>query len=269
MKSRTTGFTFVEMLVVAVLGMIVLLAVMQVLITNQRTVTTQNAVIAGQQSTRMSLDLLFNELREVSPAGGDILGMSADTLRVRLMRKFSYVCDFDLSVPTFTVVNFSGRRFATGDSVFVFANNDEGDDSDDAWIAARVTNVNTGSACPQNGASASVLRFSGQAPLFAADSVGLGAPVRSYDRFTFLTTTLLGDTYIGRREPNGTVTPVSGPVRPTSGLTFEYRDATGAVTGTPASVRQIVVTVRTGGVVRTASNETVSDSITALIHTRN
>ena len=134
MTHARRGFTLVEMLIVTVLGSLVLLAALQVLITNQRTYTAQNATITGQQSTRMALELLFNELRQVSPQGGDILMMSADSLRVRSMRKFTRTCAVNtvLGVPILTTLDIGPVDFAIGDSVFVFADNDEYDDDDDA-----------------------------------------------------------------------------------------------------------------------------------------
>ena len=57
------GFTLIELLIVVVLGSLILAAALQVLITNQRTYTAQNAAITGQQATRMALDVLFT-LRE-------------------------------------------------------------------------------------------------------------------------------------------------------------------------------------------------------------
>lgn len=265
------GFTLVELIVVVVLGSLVLLAALQVLITNERTYSAQNAAISGQQSTRMALEILFNELREVSPSGGDIVAMSSDSIRVRLMRKFSYVCETDplgLGL-NLTVLNFPGRKFDNGDSVFVFADNDERDDDDDTWIQALVTAADTTDACPQDGARATLLTFAGQNALFLTDSVGLGAPVRSYGEYTFGMTALLGDPYLGRREGSGDMIPIAGPLKAATGLEFEYRDALGAVTGTPADVRQIVVTVRTGSGVINSLGQEVSDSITAWVYTRN
>jgi prepilin-type N-terminal cleavage/methylation domain-containing protein len=265
------GFTLVELLVVTVLGLIVLMAAMTILITNQRTYTAQNAVIQGQQATRMGLEVLINELREVSPSGGDLLAMSGDSVRVRLMRKFSLVCEnWDGSgQPEQKVLNLPGRKFEAGDSVFVFADNNEKDDDDDTWINASVTAVDTTQTCPQNGEPATSLRFNGQAGLFTADSVGLGAPVRSYDRFTFGLTTFGGDPYLGRREGTGAMIPVVGPLRSGTGLAFEYRDAMGATTNVPTNVQQIVVTVRTGsGVLNSIGNE-VADSLTTWVYTRN
>jgi prepilin-type N-terminal cleavage/methylation domain-containing protein len=265
------GFTMVELLVVTVLGLLVLMAAMTILITNQRTYTAQNAVIQGQQATRMALEVLVNELREVSPSGGDILAMSGDSVRVRLMRKFSIVCEnWDGSGQPFQkVLNLPGRRFEAGDSVFVFADNNEKTDDDDAWIKASVTAVDTTQACPQNGEPATLLRFNGQAGLFTTDSVGLGSPVRSHDRFTFGLTTYSGAPYLGRRQGTGSMIPVVGPLRSGTGFALEYRDAMGNTTNVPANVRQIVVTVRTGSGVLNSQGREVADSVTSWVYTRN
>lgn len=265
------GFTMVELLVVTVLGLIVLLAALQILVTNQRTYTAQNAVIQGQQATRMAVEVLINELREVSPSGGDILMMSSDSVRVRLMRKFSIVCEnWDGSgQPELTVLNLPGRRFDAGDSVFAFADNDERNDDDDTWIAARVSAVDTTVACPQNGERATLLTFSGQSGLFNTDSVGVGAPVRSHDQYTFGLTTYSGAPYLGRQQRGAGMTPVVGPLRAGSGVQFEYRDAEGNTTATATNVRQIVVTVRTGSGVLNSIGTEVADSISTWVYTRN
>jgi len=277
MRRGRGGFTMVELIVVVVLGSLILAAALQVLITNQRTYTAQTAQVSGQQSVRVALEVLFNELRELSPGGGDILSMSSNGLGVRLMRKFSVVCDTDFSSdPRLWVPNaLSGpfTRFAVGDSVFVFADNRVNVDNDDHWIAARITDVNTGQTCPQAGnPSASRLEFGGQSGLFAfaTDSVGLGAPVRSYQRVRYGLTTYNGDPYLGRQtEADASPVPVAGPLRAGTGLEFVYRDSLGAVTSTPAEVRQIVVRIRSGSGVLNSLGETVSDSILAWIYTRN
>lgn len=273
MKSNRRGFTMIELLVVVVLGGLVIMAALQILVTNQRTYTAQNAVIQGQQNNRMALEVLLNELREVSPSGGDILSMASNGIRVRLMRKFSRVCEMDYTFPTgqptSVVLNLQGRHFEAGDSVFVFADNDEKDDDDDVWIAARVTSVDTTVTCPQNGEPATELTYNGQGALFIADSVGVGAPVRSYGTYTFGVTGFLGDSYLARREGSGPVTPIVGPIRTGNGLEFTYRDSLGAVTSTPTDVRQIEVTIRTGSGVLNSLNQEVRDSINAWIYTRN
>jgi prepilin-type N-terminal cleavage/methylation domain-containing protein len=70
MKRQRAGFTLIELLIVAVLGSVVLMAAMGILITNQRVYTVNTATVNGQQSTRMAVDILSNELREISASGG-------------------------------------------------------------------------------------------------------------------------------------------------------------------------------------------------------
>jgi prepilin-type N-terminal cleavage/methylation domain-containing protein len=277
------GFTLIELLVVTVLGSLVVLASLQILITNRQTYTAQAATISGQQTTRMAIEVLFSELREVSPSGGDILAMSSDSLRVRLMRKFSIVCDTDWSSqPKLTVIRDfvlnSGdtlyimggtNRFMTGDSTFVFADNDEDIDTDDAWIAGDITAVDsTGVVCPQDSTAAVELTFQGQATAFATDSVGIGAPVRSYSEYTFGTTVMNGDTYLARRD-TGSYIPIAGPLTDADGLEFVYRDALGNVTAVDTLVSQIQVTIRTGSEVLNSLGQLTRDSILVWIHTRN
>lgn len=279
MRRDRRGFTLIELLVVAVLGALVLGAILQVLIVNNRTYTAQAATVSGQQATRVALEVLFNELREVSPSGNDVLGMGPDSLRVRLMRKFGAVCDTDITLvdPVLTILRLTNifgmdgsNVFEAGDSVYVFADNNPRDDDDDAWIGATVTAVDTSSVtCPQDGTPAAELTFGLQLLTFTNDSVGIGAPVRSYQTYTFGDTVVFGDTYFARREGNGRMVPVAGPIRSSGGLAFTYRDALGAVTTVPADVRQIEVVVRTGSNVMNSVGQTVSDSISAWIHTRN
>lgn len=283
MTGGRKGFTLVELLMVTVLGSLVVLAAMQVLITNRRTYTAQSAVIAGQQATRMAVEVLFAELRELSPSGGDILAMADDSIRVRLMRKFSYVCDTDWSgEPRVTVVKnvvLSGgdtlmimggtNRFAPGDSVFVFADNDEDIDSDDAWISASITAMDsTDIVCPIDSIPAIQLTFQGQAALFDADSVGIGAPVRSYSAYTFGTTTMSGDVYLARRDAADYI-PITGPLADTDGLEFRYLDRFGNATSAEDEVAQIEVVIRTGSEVLNSLGQMVSDSVRVSIFTRN
>jgi len=271
MTRSRKGFTLVELLIVVVLGSLILAAALQVLITNQRTYTAQNATITGQQATRMALEVLFTELRSVSPRGGDILMMSTDSLRVRHMRKFGRVCAINtlLGVPYLTVTDIGNVDFTANDSVFIFADNNERDDDDDAWIEAQVGSPVNAGTCPQDASLAKVLPFSGQNPLFTADSVRVGAPVRSFNTVRFGLTTYSGSPYLGRGEGAAALTPVAGPLRAGTGLEFVYRDSVGGVTTVPTNVRQIVVRVRSGSNVMNSLNQMVSDSVLAWVYTRN
>lgn len=283
-RRRTGGFTLVEILVVTVLGALVVGAALQVLITNRRAYTAQSATVSGQQSTRMAVEVLFAELRELSPSGGDILAMSGNSLRVRLMRKFSVVCETDFGLtPTLTVRDSviptapvigdtlmlmgGANQFASGDAVFVWADNDPDTENDDTWFSATVSAIDGTVSCP-DGRGGTELAFGGLQSLFLTDSVGIGAPVRSYQEYTFGTTTMNGDVYLGRRTGAADMVPVTGPLEAGAGLEFIYRDSLGAVTTTPADVSQIQVIVRTGSEVLGPLGRMVQDSVNVWIHTR-
>jgi len=266
MNGDRRGFTLVEMLVVTVLGALVLLASLQVLITNQRTYTAQSAQIQGQQTTRAALDVLFGELREISAQGGDIISMSSTSITVRSMRNFGVACAVAPATPTVTALKV-GNWFEVGDSVFIFADNRENISSDDDWILARVTSVDTTAAC---GASQGTrLTLAGQAAKFAADSVRVGAPVRSFIRYTYGLVTESGDTYLGRTPASGAAAPIVGPLSPSNGIEFTYLDALGAVTAVTTDVRQITVKIRTASGVMNSLGQPVKDSVTGRIYTRN
>jgi prepilin-type N-terminal cleavage/methylation domain-containing protein len=274
MTSDRKGFTIIELIVVSVLGALILMAILQVLMTNQRTYTAQTAVVQGQQSSRMALEVLFNELREASPGGGDIITMGSNSLTVRLMRKLGVVCDTDLGplalIPKVTVLNNSGDAFEENDSVFVFAENRDATPTDDVWISTMVADTAIVTCL---GRPATELSFpTTDLPLFS-DTVKVGAPVRSYEAFTFAAHPLLGETYLVRCDGEDCTSafpwPIAGPLRGTNGLQFIYRDAMGAITANPLDVRQIEVRIRTGDRVINSIGETVTDSLDAWIYTRN
>ncbi len=264
--SGRRGFTLVELLVVVVLGTVVVMASLQILITNQRTYTAQNAKIQGQQTTRAALDLLSSELREISAQGGDLLAMGADSLTIRTMRKFGVTCAVDFTAqPKLTVIRV-GDWFTTNDSTFVFADNNVTMAGDDVWLSTKVTAVDTTKFCASQ--SAQELTFTGQSTLFTNDTVLVGASIRSFERYTYGLYQINGESYLGRRT-TGSAVPVVGPVKSSNGVAFSYLDGNGATTTVAADVRQILVTIRTASGVLGAGNQPVSDSITARIYTRN
>lgn len=268
-RKNRGGFTLVELLVVSVLGALLVGAALQVLITNQRTYTAQGAQIQGQQTVRAAMDVLWGELREVSTRGGDLLSMSEDSLTVRVMRKFGIACAVDTTStgqPDLLLTRV-GDWFSVGDSVFVFADNDEAVADDDTWFRARITAVDTNHTCGTDPGQAVV--FSGQKAIFAADSVRVGAPVRSHMTYTYRLVDLNGQSYLGRKQPGQAAVPIVGPLAAAGGLTFGYRDANGATTTDPARVRQIVIRLRTSSPVHNSLGQPVSDSITTWIYTRN
>lgn len=267
MKTDRRGFTLVELIVVTVLGALVLLASLQILITNQRTYTAQTAQIQGQQATRAAIDVLFTELREISAQGGDLLSMNASSLSIRVMRKLGVACLVTSASPPVIRALQLGNWFAAEDSVFVFADNNTSLSSDDKWISAKITAIDTTVKCGTS--NAQNLSFGGQAAKFTADSVRTGAPIRSFVRYRYGLITYDGEPYLGRTDAGGTAVPLVGPLKATNGIAFAYLDSLGAVTSTANRVRQIRVTIRTASGVVNSVGETVSDSVTAVIYTRN
>lgn len=267
MRADRLGFTMIELLIVTVLGTLILVATLQVLITNQRIYTAQNSQIRGTQSTRGTLAVLSSELREISPRGGDLVVMKPDTVGVRAMRAFGVVChDTLLGVPAFRAFVL-GDSIATGDSVLVLADNNSLKSWDDAWIATSVTAVTYGTSCGASAASQHVVLSN--APAFLADSVSSGAEIRAFTHISYGLVGSGGAWYLGQSIAGGSWEPVIGPLRDANGLLFEYLDETGNPTATATDVTMIVVTVRTGGEVYDSNNNLVEDSVSVRIHTRN
>lgn len=261
------GFTLVELLIVAVLGSLVVLATYQVLITNQRTYSAQQAQVRGQQTVRAGLDVLFGELREISAPGGDILQMGQDSVQVRTMRKFGLVCGVDAGDTQLTLTR-EGSWFEEDDSVVFFADNDPTLRGDDVYLNGIVTGVDTLAAC--GAAEGQELDLNLIDPNGMVDNTVLsGAPVRAYTHYIYGLYTVAGEPYLARRSPGEDPVPLVGPVRSSDGLRFEYLDSSGNPTTTTTDVAQIRVTLRTRSGVRDAQGNLVSDSITARIYPRN
>lgn len=268
------GFTLVELLIVALVGSLMVMAAYQVLITNQRTYTVQNSKVQAQQSTRAAMEVLFGEFRELSAAGGDVIDFDAKSLTVRAMRTVGVVCDnlpatFG-ATPQLLVRRVSGP-FAVDDSVFIFADGDEYRTSDDSWIHARVTAVQDNQLCAGT-YDAQLLSFAGQSGAFLADTVREGAPLRNHTRFKYALGEFDSDTYLGRAENGGDWVPLVGPLtgvdgRP--GLELSYLDGAGVPATSGPDIRRIVATLRSFSRVRDQSGKLVVDSLTTSIHTRN
>ena len=153
--------------------------------------------------------------------------------------------------------------------MFVFADNDEDIRSDDAWIPAVVTQVDTTVTCGTN--PAMDVSFAGQSSAFTADSVRSGAPIRSFVHYVYGMYKMTdGQTYLAREGRDGMPpVPIVGPLKDDGGLEFVFLDASGDKTTVPTDVRQVAVRVRTASGVMNSLGETVSDSISAWIYTRN
>ena len=139
-------------------------------------------------------------------------------------------------------------------------------------LLAQVTTNDTTQVC--GGDPAQQLTFAGQTTAFLADTVRMGAPVRSFVHYTYGRFDMSGDSYIARRVAGGDIEPLVGPVPasfaagvPT--VEFVYMDGTGAITTVPADVQQIEVRVRVRSDARDAQGDMIADSLMTRVYLRN
>jgi prepilin-type N-terminal cleavage/methylation domain-containing protein len=261
------GFTLVELLVVVVLGGLIVLATYEVLITNSRTYAVTNAQIQGQQSLRAGLDVLFGELREISPSEGDLVASGANSLTIRTQRAFGLVCSVDYGATPPEVTAFKvGSFIYSGDSVFIFADNDVDRAADDVWLTRVVQDSDTTATCAGTDGQTLAITDLGS----TMDMVRVGAPVRAFETYTYGLYVIDGEPYLGRRiSTAGSPDPLVGPLLPGTGVAFRYLDSIGGVTAVDTLVAQIQVTLRYQSDVRDRQNRLVRDSIVAIVYARN
>ncbi len=262
------GFTLVELLVVVILGGFVLAATYQTLVTNQRTFTIQAAEIQGQQTLRAGMEVLSGELREISPPEGDLLAMSEDSVRIRVMRAFGVACDTATSGTPNLTVKRVGQWFSAGDSAFTFIDGDPERRSDDDWRSTRVMAVDTTTTCGSGPDEAQLVTLAG---LAGADTVLPGSPLRVFEQYSYGLRDWDGQPFLVRQAPGGPVQPVVGPLDETVSdpLKFEYLNENGSVTADPLEVAQIQITLKTSSDARDVQGDLVRDSLTLRVHTRN
>jgi prepilin-type N-terminal cleavage/methylation domain-containing protein len=271
MNRDRRGFTIVELLIVAVLGTLVVGATYQVLLTNQRTYTAQNAQIQSQQTVRAGLDVLFGELRELSRSGGDIQAFGGDSLKVRAMRKFGLACAVNVGAGTIDVRKYSSW-IEVNDSVVIYAENNTNSLSDDRWIKGQVSARDTTVLCGGQAAQRLTIPIIASAASSGSprDTVRTGASLRTYTHYTYGLYTIDGQPYLGRKNAgSSTATALVGPLKSATGLAFRYLDTLNAVTTTLANIAQIEVTLRTSTLVRGPNGGFVADSIKTRISLRN
>lgn len=262
-----SGFTLVELLLVTILGAFLALAAYQVLITNSRTHSVSAAQIQGQQTLRSGVDLLFGELREISTADGDLLVMGQQSLRIRAQRTFGLVCSTNYagSPPELKLYQV-GPFFESGDSIVVFAENDTETTLDDTWLWKSVQSVETNAYCDTS--PAQILSIPGLAS--TGDTVRVGAPVRSFQEYTYGVYEFDGEKYLGRRARGvSSADLLAGPVTDYRGVTFKYLDALGNVTTVDTLVTQIEVAVRYQAEILGPDGSPVADSLVVRVFPRN
>jgi prepilin-type N-terminal cleavage/methylation domain-containing protein len=253
-RRSTGGFTLVELLVVVVIGALILGATYQVLAVQQRSYRQQSAVISTQQTMRDALAVLESELREISPAGGDLLMMTPDSLTFRAYRAAGFICSFDEAgqrivvheVPE--VTSGGNTAFRVGATLLYFIENQPQTGADDQWGEVLISNPPpdpNGSCGSWGGGMGTILNVPGFPFSSANIDILLGAPVRTFEVLTYGLYEVDGEPMLARHTVAGNLVPVIGPLAPSGqGPVFRYFDVDGNPTTNPAAVARIEIAVR-------------------------
>lgn len=271
-RTDTRGMTLVELTVVTVLGSLILAAMFQVLISNQRTFAAQNAGVQSRQTLRGGMDVAFSELREISPEDGDVVEMEEQRLHIRAGRSVGLICSIISTSGTNHPIVQAKKvgRYLDDDSARVFYENDPSLRDDDVWRTANVEVMDTSGTltCP-DGSTAQEVQLNGVRYAAPTDSILTGALVRNFVHYRYELGDYNGRSYLLRIASDGASTPLVGPLDATDGVSFGYLDGDGAPTAVPEEVRQIEITLRTTSQASDARGEPFRDSLTTRIFTRN
>ena len=267
LRAREAGFTLVEVIIATALGTLLLLAIYQALLVNQRAFQRQSARVTVQQTVRGAADVLSAALREVSATAGDLVGIGPDSIHFRAPIAFGVSCDVT-NAPT-VVVEPIGVWLQPGDSILVLAENDPTDPSDDQWLRGVTGTVDTLNVCP-GGARAAQVTLAALTPPLGGQVLGPGAPIRAFATRSWGLRTALGQPYLAQWSATTPVVPLVGPLGPPGqGLRFRYLDRMGNPVANPPEVAQIEFSIQAISRILDSDGTPIADSLTTRVSLRN
>jgi prepilin-type N-terminal cleavage/methylation domain-containing protein len=272
-----TGFTLVELLVAVVVAGVLMTAIFQVLVSQQRIFTVQRERIQSQQTVRAGLEIMAVELRELSPGQGDFLLAEPDEIRFRVVRGLGVACEKTSNSPLILRMVGLGGTLAEGDSVHLYVDGNPAIPGSDFWVTAAVSDVGEDEdpcpvplSLPEEDRPVGRLVTLAPSVAFDHDEVRTGAMVRTLERFSYGLMTFQGEPHLARTGDGLLdVVPLVGPVRDQDGVAFRYFDADGNETSTLEEIRTVEVILRTLSGARDPSGRLIADSLSVLIHARN
>lgn len=279
MRTAREGMTMIELLLVMVLGMIIVGGAYTTLLSQSDAYGTLNAMSETQQDTRMGIDVLRAELRELSANGSDLAAATPTSVRFRAPRSFGILCDQNKINKKLIVARLGMQPFTAGDSILIYVDGDSLKAADDVWQREYVNNVSSTTCGAIIGLGLSLSSLLPDAtftelsigPSLRSDSIFPGAPVRSFDVVTYEAGTWDGMPMLVRKQGSD-VAPLL-LIRDTDGLTLRYFDGLGnELTTFPLnaaarqSVRRIQVVLRSER--RSVRADTYQDSLTTDVSLR-
>jgi len=241
------GFTLIELLVALVLLLMVSAAFWSALATVQRTTRTQTEMAAMRGTLRGGIQIVSSELQELyanSAGESDIIAMNATTLRYKAMRGSGVACAATYTQITIRRDHWAGLQSPGQDlaaGLFIFADGEQDDDGDDAWLEVAITGPVVPSTCGADPAWAVPVNITDPAEQALLDNVTAESPVRTYEEMELGLVTDGGRSWLGLRsvtQSEATLLPLAGPLA-TNGVTFTYHQDDGSPTSTAADVALI------------------------------
>jgi prepilin-type N-terminal cleavage/methylation domain-containing protein len=243
--NQRRGFTLVELVLALVVLGLVAAALARVFITQQRLTVAQVEQASMQSNVRTGTLILANEFRELATGvsgGPDIQTFSATTLRYRAMRSLALACRVtSFSVRIRTTPVYGARPIdASRDSMLLFVEHDPATATDDRWVSLPITGI-TAAICPDGSPA---LRLATVSPPPTTE-VQVDAPVRTFEIMEVAPVLAGSHNWLGAGSVSAgeALTPAAGPIT-VAGLSFEYLDRNGNVTGTRSNIRSIRITLR-------------------------
>lgn len=238
------GFTLIELIISMVIGLIVLSAVYQLMITQSGGYGKQRELADVRETARSATTLLSWDLRHAGAGGSVLSAMSPSSVTLRSMRGVGVVCAKHPTLPRYGLWRTVGKiEVAPDDSALVFQI------GRDKWSRARVTNVGTPVAmgiasCAWPGTPDLVIEVAVNSK---SDTIGIkvGAPIRTFTRVEYAQYQQNSRWWLGRRVgASPEYEQLTGPLLESGGLSFSYYDSLGASTATPGLVRTVAFTIR-------------------------
>jgi prepilin-type N-terminal cleavage/methylation domain-containing protein len=259
------GLSLVEIMVALVLLGIVATGIMTVVMRQQQFYRSATEVIDTRSQIRQAAAVVPVDIRGVSSVGGDILNMSDSSLDVRGNIGSGLVCSHTGSSVTIPPINLANGRYFTTfltrpkvSDVIIILDDKAAGNQDDDWIPYTIASIDStlvgctsfSDVTADAGKYRYIYNFT--APL--STTIIDGAPLRMARgvKYSVYKSASDGLWWMGYRECRGdgsscdAVQPVSGPYKPyvpndtvNSGVSFVYRDSTGAITTNKANVARV------------------------------
>jgi prepilin-type N-terminal cleavage/methylation domain-containing protein len=236
MRRRCGGFTLPEIMVVIMLGSVIVAALYQTLIYQQRLYTQERSATYRHDALRLANAILSADLREASAPEGDFVATEPDSVSLRSPVGFGIVCAVDSGGSKLALFGLQGRMGSlVGDSLAIY--------HPDGWLV-RVRQAGTEEAsslnCPYSGGPETelVIRVSG-----SLTGVPAGAPVRAFHRYTYSLEENRNKWWLARTDGAQTEILVGPFTGDGTGLSFAYFDAAGHSTTSPAAVARLELTL--------------------------